>query len=195
MSVTVFDHLHDPALILEGVGTAGAQLIIQTGTIVLNFQGSPGQDWVRDRMRHAVLDLPPVSSALLGPVVRATASAAPASMHYSPSPATGSGEQGLYAQGNVLLAGYADPSGAVNVGGPVMLPVIRGGPGAPPPPSGVGWAVDRTQAARVGTHIELVVDLAVAGPASLLRLAYSLFVTIAPRLVTKTDVTSITHDP
>jgi hypothetical protein len=195
MSVTVFDHQHDAPLVLEGVGTLGAVLIIQTGTIVFNFQGVAGEGWIRDRLRHTVLDLPPSSSALLGTtVVRAVASAAPASMNYSPGPVGVSGGQGVFAQGSVLLFGFADPtSGQVNVSGPVSLPVTGAGSVSTAPTA--GWAVDRTRARRVQNQIELLVDLAVAGPASLLRFAYSLFVTIAPRLITETDITKHFDEP
>ena len=56
---------------------------------------------------------------------------------------------------------------------------------------GGGWAVDRTAATRVQNHIELIVDLAVAGPSNLLRLAYSLFVTIGPRLIVEEVATHV----
>ena len=46
MSVTVFNHQHDAALTLDGVGTSGSLLVIQTGTIIFNFQGVSGEGWV-----------------------------------------------------------------------------------------------------------------------------------------------------
>jgi hypothetical protein len=187
MSVTVFGHQHDAALTLDGVGTPASQLIIQTGTIIFHFQGVPGEDWVRDRLRHPVLDLTAVGTGALVSV-RAVASASPASMSYAPAAPAVTSQQGSFARGNVVLFGYADQSGQVNVGGPVNLPVVGGASQFPASSMGGGWAVDRTRANRVQNHVELIVDLAVAGPSSLLRLAYSLFVTVSFRLIADVEI-------
>ena len=104
MSVTVFNHQHDAALTLDGVGTSGSLLVIQTGTIIFNFQGVSGEGWIRDRLRHPVLDLPASAGTILT-TVRAIASAAPASMSFSSPAASITGQQGLFAQGNVGLFG------------------------------------------------------------------------------------------
>ena len=72
-----------------------------------------------------MLDLPASAGTILT-TVRAIASAAPASMSFSSPAASITGQQGLFAQGNVGLFGYADSSGQVNVGGPVYLPVLGG---------------------------------------------------------------------
>ena len=87
------------------------------------------------------------------------------------------------------------PSGSVQVSGHVALPVVGGGAQqiTLPIPS-AGWAVDRARARQSGTQIELLIDLAVAGPSHLLRLAYSLFVMISPRLIVETPPIA-THDP
>ncbi len=74
MTVSVRDHQHDAALLLQG---EHQQLMIQTGTIVLDFRGSLDGDWVRDQLvLDPVLELPPVG--FLRQQVHAVASAAPA---------------------------------------------------------------------------------------------------------------------
>ncbi len=196
MSVTVFRHQSEAALTLDGVGANGARLIIQTGTIIFDFQGVAGEDWIRDHLRHSVLDLAATDFVPAGTSVKATASAAPASISYSPPAASATVQQGVFAQGNVLLGGFADSGGQVSVSGPVALPVVGGGVGQSTVSIlGGGWAVDRTWATRVQNDIELNVDLAIKGPASLLRLAYSLFVTVTPRLVIGPVSTSSAAEP
>src|SRR5690349_10470946 len=114
MAVTVLNHQHDAALVFEGVGD-GQTLIIQTGTIIFDFEGSPDEGgWVRDRLTQMVLDLP-VPSLVLASHVQAIASAAPASMNYVPglAPGTTSGTNGLFAQGNVFLTGSETGGGGV----------------------------------------------------------------------------------
>ena len=75
--------------------------------------------------------------------------------------------------------------GFVTVRGTVSLPVTGSSTGSTMVPlSAAGWAVDRTRAIQSANHIQLVVDLAVLGPSALLRLAYSMFVTILPRDLT-----------
>jgi hypothetical protein len=172
----VLDHRHEPAVVLENLGTQGQQLVIQTGTVIFDFSGSPDGGWVRDRLIHPVLDLPPGTGAQQSRV-QAIASAAPASMSYSPPPAAG-GDSGLWARGTAFLQGHAS-EGYVQVIGEIALPVT--GTSRTVPISGAGWAVDQTRAVRSNFQIQLVVDLAVAGPSKLMRLAYSLFVAISPK--------------
>ena len=85
MTILVVNHEHDPPLALEGT----QHLIIQTGTIVFDFQGAAEGGWLRDRMVHPVLELPAAES-LASQQVRAIASAAPSSIVYLPGPATDS---------------------------------------------------------------------------------------------------------
>ena len=157
-------------------------------------------DWlktaVRHRMVHPVLELPTAESLQR---VRPIASAAPSSIAYLPGPATSSMSvgTGLTAQGNAFLGGFDDGGGFVEVSGPVFLPVVGGGTRQVtlPIPS-AGWAIDRTRARQSGTQIELLIDVAVAGPSHFLRRAYSLFVMISPSLIQKTEFPPIaTHDP
>ncbi|HEX3482361.1 MAG TPA: hypothetical protein VHT91_45405 [Kofleriaceae bacterium] len=185
MTVTVRDHLHD-TLVLE---SGGPLLILQTGTLVFDFPGSDEGDWKRDSLSHPVFEL---RGGWISADVRAIASAAPASMSYSPLPAAIAidRERPLLAEGDVVLAGTGDGFGAdsglvqvrVTVGGHIALPVTgsdRASAGVQIPQA--GWAVDRTRAVRAGTHIQLVADLAAIGPSRLMRLAYSMFVVISPK--------------
>jgi hypothetical protein len=172
MSITVLAHHHDPALSLDGAN--GEQLFIQTGTIVFEFLGILDADWVRTRLVHPVLDLPSNASS---PLVRAIASAAPSSISYFPA-SVGVEGTGLVASGKVVSVGSADSnSGQAVVEGFAVLPVTGIDGATTSIPRG-GWAVDHTGTAHSGNQIELVVDLAVLGPASVFRLAYSLFVRI-----------------
>lgn len=178
MTINVLDHKPEPPLAFN---VGGLQLVVQTGTLICDFNATDDGDWRRDRLTHHVLELP------LNPfsVVRATASATPASMVYAPPAGFGSAT-GLIATGTIGLSGVGQgwsEGGAVQVsvqvGGPVSLPVIGGSVGLTI--AGAGWAVDRTQAVHTGKHVDLVADLAVRGPVNLFRLAYSMFVTISPR--------------
>jgi hypothetical protein len=181
MTISVVSHQHQPVLVFEA---EGRKLLLQTGTLVFDFQGSPAGDWNRQTLSHPVLQLPP-GNASVG-TVRAIAAATPASILYSPPVATGAsdGATGLFAQGLIRSTGFAQ-DGIVETFGNANLAVSRRGPGASvsvPLPQ-AGWAVDRTQTLHSFDQLLLVVDLAVAGPASFFRLAYSLFVTLSPRLV------------
>ena len=180
MTVTVLDHHHAPALTLQG---AGQRLVIQTGTLILELRGALAEDFVRESLEHPVLDLPPDSPPQ---GVRAIASAVPASMVYSPPPAT------------IRLGG--EPPLGLGLAAAGDFPVTRGalGSSSVPVPAG-GWAVDRTRTARSANQIQLLIDLAVAGPSSLLRLAYSLFVTIParsdPAVISNHDLHGHRHEP
>jgi hypothetical protein len=174
MSVKVHDHDHEEEIVLEGVGKAGAKLIIQTGTIIFDFGGSSGGDWTRDQLTHNVLTLPPTGRFNVD--IKAIASASPATMNYVPEPTVATG---LVADGNLDL-NDPDPlrgGGDVQIHGHIRLPVT----GSVPIPL-AGWGVDQTRAVHSGNHINLVADLAVLGPSRLMRLAYSLFVTISPHI-------------
>jgi hypothetical protein len=165
MSITVQGHQHDPAVVFEGSGTAAPQIVIQTGTVVFNFSGSPDEgDWVRDRLVLTVLELPAVSLLFNAQVV-ATASAAPASMTYMPPPV-------VRIRQSPIGAVFSDDTSH----DPVPVPPIS--------VLGAGWAVDRTEARHAGNKIQLVVDLAVLGHSSVMRLAYSVFVTVTPQATT-----------
>ncbi|HEX2686000.1 MAG TPA: hypothetical protein VHN14_05255 [Kofleriaceae bacterium] len=166
MTIMVLDHQHDPALTLHGVRQ---QLMFQTGTLVVELRNPAmaigvaiGEGFVRDQLQHAVLELPPDSP---GHGVQAIASAAPASVLYAPPPAGIRAEEPIGGFGTI-----ADF--------PVTWSAFRAASVAIPPG---GWAVDRTGAVRSGNQIQLSIDLAVAGPSTLLRLAYSLLVAIPTR--------------
>jgi len=179
MVVRVLDHQHEPALMIQG---DQQQMLLQTGTLVIDFRGSVIGDWTRERLTHPVLDLP--DTVALTDRVAAIASAAPASMLYFPQPGPPVGVGGLFAQGNVVSHGSFDGT-FVQVLGSAYLPVFGATPAQAVPLA--GWAVDATSAVLSSKHqILLVADLAVTGAANLLRLAYSLFVTISANTELKT---------
>jgi hypothetical protein len=189
MTVTVTDHLHERALQLDGLGTGAQKLIIQTGTLIINFAGSDQGGWIRDRLTYPVLSLPLGTGALggvFGLRVQAIGTASPASINYLPQPSAIT----LLAEGDVDPTA-ADPLrvGSTNTGlirGHIRLPVTAHPQGGAIP--GAGWAVDKTEAVYSADGIRLVVDLAVAGPASVMRLAYSVFVAISTGFLANMDL-------
>jgi hypothetical protein len=180
MSITVLKHQHDQPISIEGVGSKDALLIIQTGIITFNHQGVAGEDWVRDQLRLAVIDLPPGALAITNEV-RAVASATPASISYSPGSTSVIDRGSSVAQGNITVNGSTNQWGGVRSEGSVSLPVVRTGPPAEVLVAGAGWAIDGARAEKVQSRIELIVDLAVVGPSILQSLAYSIFVTASTR--------------
>ena len=166
MSVAVQSHEHEPPLVFDGVG--GEQLIIQTGTIVFEFHGSPhDSDWVRDRLTHHVLELPAASGQLRGKV-STTAWAAPSSMSYTPPNRLFLIDSGgrpvpvIDIDNRPVVEREFKPSS-------LLLPLL-----------GAGWAVDATHTKQANDEVQLIVDVAIFGSSHLMRLAYSLFATIVP---------------
>jgi len=139
-------------------GADGQQLIVQKGTIIFTFPDPPnGEGWVRKRLVYEVLDLS-TNSLLLTSDISAIACAAPCSMDYSPP--------------NFVRFVNRDRHA-------VDLSVDE--------PLAAGWAVDRTQATRSFKKINLQADLAILGSCREMRLGYSLFVTLKPRLAIRLD--------
>jgi hypothetical protein len=165
MSVLVQGHQHDSPVVFTGAGTFAQQLVMQTGTIIFDFLGSADK-WLRDRLTLPVLKLP-LASLLLHPEIRAIAWAAPASLGYGPPYFV-----------RTLIWGHEVVGGRVRA---VPDWAEAFGKFGETPKLAAGWAVDRTQATHVSNQIELAVDLAVLGQSRLMRLAYSVFVTIKPR--------------
>ena len=159
MVFTVDEVLKEPALVVSG----SPGLTIQTGTILLSQSAVEAvDDWNRGRVDQPVFDLPQSAQRH---IVQVSATAAPASIGYWPHGLDLSPSD-LHAAGRVG-SGHADLKVISMTGIPPALPAA-------------GWAVDRTQAIHDLNVVRLVVDLAVWGPTTIMRIAYSLFIVTSP---------------
>jgi hypothetical protein len=175
MSITILGHHNDPPLVFKDA--SGDEISIQTGTIVFEFFGGSEDDWLRTRLTQPVFQIPAGTSSAL---IQSIASAGPSSFSYFPTVTTVRAT-GLVAEGRVLLKGGGSSDGAggavVVVEGDVRLPVIGLDTAGVSIPRG-GWAIDHTTTTHSNTQIELVIDMAILGPTSIFRIAYTLFVKI-----------------
>jgi hypothetical protein len=156
MNVTALPAKETPLVIHGAPG-----LTIQMGTIAL-AHAAAGDGWDHGQIDQVVFELP---NDPPGRIIEATATAAPASIGYWPhgidlSPAD------LHAFGRVG-GGFGD------------LPV-RSRTGVRPKLPSAAWSVERTQVLHDLNTVRLIIDLAVWGPTTLMRLAYSVFVVTMP---------------
>lgn len=147
----------EPALVIHGA----PGLTIQTGTIAL-AHATAGDGWEYGQIDQVVFDLP---NDPPGRIVQATATAAPASMGYFPhgldlAPAD------LHAFGRVG-GGFGDLS-------------VRSRTGIRPKLPAAAWSVEKTQVIHDLNAVRLIVDIAVWGPTTLMRLTFSVFVVTMP---------------
>jgi hypothetical protein len=158
MFFNIVDHLHEPPLIV------GSDFVVQTGTVCIAHPAVQGSDWQRERVRVGAMELP---ASFHRHAVHTTATAALGSVGYWPLAGSGAGSGGGWA---TLMGSTLGSGGAVSVSGyvPVYVSVTTGA-------AHCGWAVDRVTTEHVGTQVFLLLDLAMLGPGSLMRLNYSLF--------------------
>jgi hypothetical protein len=165
--ISVISAINDPILEIPSGGSPAVELIIQTGTLVVDFSGTADNDWTRDSLSYPVFALPLTTAQR---ITQATACASPSSFGY--------GAASSYAVSDVSLsAGPLPDDYPPPFGKPTYLPVSGAVPVNVPIP-GSGWAVDQTTAQISGRDVLLNANLAVFGGCVIYRVAYSVFITV-----------------
>jgi hypothetical protein len=144
-------------------------LTIRTGTIGLTHS-TAGDDWEHGQLDEVVFELP---NSPPGRIVHAVATAAPASIGYWPPR---------------LDLSPADLHAAGRVGGSLANLKVISLSGVRPVLPAAAWAVEKTEVVHDLNVVRLVVDIAVWGPTTLMRIAYSVFVMTMP--LTETNATT-----
>ncbi|WP_199098042.1 hypothetical protein [Dyella sp. ASV21] len=176
MGVTVVDHAHEAPLVLPGLGRRGQTLVMQNGVVVFEYASDASVGWRRAPLSCPVLDLG--SLHVPGMQERATCWA----------PAC---ERDGYAfAGEWPQAARITVVGDVEASPNAMDGVVAAGGGKRHAQSVAGWAVECTRARQVRGVVLLEAEVAALGSAGLLRLVYSLFVTLAHPAVREVAVPS-----
>jgi hypothetical protein len=169
LMISVIGAINNPVLEIVSGGSPAVQLIIQTGSLLVEFIGTNPNDWTRDSLSYTIYTLP--LATLPGHRInQATASASPSSF--------GCGSSLSYAGSDGFRVGPLPqnyPGGDPNVEAPQFLPVVGSAPVTIP---GSGWAVDQTKAQISGRDVQLNANLAVYGACGIYRVSYSVFITV-----------------